>query len=447
MPIDAVADRPTLAPTALEQRRHTRRVLISSYLGGTIEYYDFLLYGTAAALVFPAVFFAGIDPALATILSFGTFAAGYIARPLGGLIFGHFGDRLGRKRILIVTLVMMGIGSTLIGLVPGSAVIGSWAAVILVLLRVVQGIAVGGEWGGGALMAMEHSPIEKRGFATSLVSAGAPSGALLGTSLLGLFALLPEDQFLSWGWRVPFLLSAALLFIGLWVRLSVSETPVFTAAAQTPDRGPAGRVRLPVWSVLRRPRVLILATLATMAPLGIQTTMATFGNTYAATAGGVPRSGVLLAFSIATLISIFVMIGAGWLSDRVGRRSVILSGIIIFAVTSTAVFALLGSGSLALVTLGFTVALICQNLGIGPLSAFIGEQFATGSRYTGASLGYQLGTLLGAGFTPAILASLYAHDEQIWPIVVFLGLMGTVSVLAIVFTRETRRNNLTTVQH
>jgi MFS family permease len=398
-------------------------------------------------LVFPAVFFAGVDPALGTILSFGTFAAGYIARPLGGLIFGHFGDRLGRKRILIVTLMMMGIGSTLIGLVPGSAVIGSWAAVVLVFLRVVQGVAVGGEWGGGALMAMEHSSVDKRGFATSLVGAGAPSGALLGTSLLGVFALLPEDQFLSWGWRVPFLLSAALLLIGLWVRLSVSETPVFTAAAQNSDSGTAGRVRLPVWSVLRRPKVLILATLATMAPLGIQTTMATFGNTYATTVGGAPRSGVLFAFSLATLISIFVMVGAGWLSDRVGRRPVIISGIAIFAVMSTALFALLGSGSLTLIALGFTVALICQNLAIGPLGAFIGEQFATGSRYTGASLGYQLGTLLGAGFTPAILASLYARDQQIWPIVVFLGTMGVVSLVAILFTRETRRNNLTTVQH
>jgi MFS family permease len=447
MPIEAVADRPISPPTVLEQRRLTRRVLISSYLGSTIEYYDFLLYGTAAALVFPAVFFAGVDPALGTILSFGTFAAGYIARPLGGLIFGHFGDRLGRKRILIVTLMMMGIGSTLIGLVPGSAVIGSWAAVILVLLRVVQGIAVGGEWGGGALMAMEHSSAEKRGFATSLVGAGAPSGALLGTSLLGVFALLPEDQFLSWGWRVPFLLSAALLLIGLWVRLSVSETPVFTAAATERDIGPAGRVRLPVWSVLRRPKVLVLATLATMAPLGIQTTMATFGNTYATTVGGSPRSGVLFAFSIATLISIFVMIGAGWLSDRVGRRPVIISGIALFAVTSTALFALLGSGSLTLITLGFIFALICQNLAIGPLGAFIGEQFATGSRYTGASLGYQLGTLLGAGFTPAILASLYARDQQIWPIVLFLSAMGVVSLLAILFTRETRRNNLVTVRH
>jgi MFS family permease len=447
MQTEAIAPEPTFTPMSAEGRRHTRRVLLSSYLGSTIEYYDFLLYGTAAALVFPAVFFAGVDPAAGVILSLGTFAAGYVARPLGGLIFGHFGDRLGRKKILIITLMMMGIGSTLIGLIPGSATIGSWAAVILVVLRVVQGLAVGGEWGGGALMAMEHSTAEKRGFATSLVGAGAPSGAVLGTALLGAFALLPEDQFLSWGWRVPFLLSAALLGIGLWVRLSVSETPVFAEAVRKQELTSAGSGRLPVWSVLRRPRVLVLATLATMAPLGIQTTMATFGNTYATNVGGAPRSGVLFAFAIATFISVFTMIGAGWLSDRVGRKPVIVSGIAVFAVISTALFTLLGSGSLVLVTVGFTIALICQNAAIGPLGAFIGEQFATGARYTGASLGYQLGTLLGAGFTPAILASLFARENHIWPIVVFLGAMGAVSLVAIVLTRETRRNNLTTVQH
>jgi MFS family permease len=443
----AIADPPTLAPLSVEQRRHTRRVLISSYLGSTIEYYDFLLYGTAAALVFPAVFFSGVDPATAVILSFGTFAAGYVARPLGGLIFGHFGDRLGRKKMLIITLVMMGIGSTLIGLVPGSAVIGSWGAVILVVLRIVQGLAVGGEWGGGALMAMEHSPREKRGFATSLVGSGAPSGALLGTTLLGLFALLPNDQFLSWGWRVPFLLSAALLLLGLWVRLSVHETPVFTEVLQARKLGTTEPARLPVWSVLRRPKVLILATLATMAPLAIQTSMATFGNTYAVSVGGSPRSSVLFAYSIATVISIVVMILAGWLSDKWGRKPVIISGIVLFGLTCTALFGLLGSGSLPLVTIGFTVALICQVVAIGPLGAFIGEQFATGARYTGASLGYQLGTLLGAGFTPAILASLYAQSGHIWPVVVFLSAIMAVSLVAVLVTRETSRNNLSTVQH
>jgi len=213
-----------------DRRAEYRRVLFSSYLGTTIEFYDFLLYGTAAAVVFPAVFFSGLDEFTAVLFSLGTFAAGYVARPLGGVIFGHYGDRIGRKKMLVVTMLVMGVASFLIGLVPSAAMIGGWAAVILVLLRVAQGIAVGGEWGGASLMALEHSGGEGRGLAASFVNAGAPSGAVLGSLMLGLFSLLPQEQFLSWGWRIPFLLSAVLLGLGLWVRSQVSESPVFQAA-------------------------------------------------------------------------------------------------------------------------------------------------------------------------------------------------------------------------
>jgi MFS family permease len=201
-----------------------RRVAFASSTGNAVELYDFLLYGTASAVVFPAVFFSGLDPFTAVIFSFGTFAAGYLARPLGGVIFGHFGDRLGRKKMLVITMLVMGVASFLIGLVPSAATIGGWAAVILVLLRVAQGIAVGGEWGGASLMALEHSDGERRGLAASFVNAGAPSGAVLGSLMLGLFSLLPADQFLAWGWRIPFLLSAVLLLLGMWVRSRVSES-------------------------------------------------------------------------------------------------------------------------------------------------------------------------------------------------------------------------------
>ncbi|HKP07286.1 MAG TPA: MFS transporter [Microbacterium sp.] len=433
--------------TTPERARETRRVLVSSYLGSAVEFYDFLLYGTAAALVFPTVFFAGLDPAAAVVLSLGTFAAGYIARPFGGLIFGHFGDRLGRKKILIVTLVLMGVASTLIGLVPGSAAIGSWGAVILVLLRVVQGIAVGGEWGGAALMAMEHSTSGKRGFSASLVAAGAPSGALLGTALMGVFALLPEEQFFAWGWRVPFLLSAVLLVIGLWVRARVSESPVFLEALARAAETKAAKQPLPVWSVLRRPKVLILVTLAAAAPFAFQTSMATFAQTYATEVGGSPRSVVLFAYSVASFVSIFTVIFAGRLSDRWGRRPVIIAGLVLFAVTGAGLFAMWGSGNGWLVAVGFTAGLFFQTLAFGPLGAFIGEQFATGARYTGASLGYQLGTLLGGGFTPAILATLYAQNTATLPVVLFLGGVAVVSLVAVLLTREGRRNDLATVQH
>ena len=225
-----------------EKRKEARRVVLSSYLGSTIEFYDFLLYATAAALVFPHVFFAGLDPLAATVASYGTFAAGYIARPLGGVIFGHFGDRLGRKKMLILSTLIMGVASTLIGLIPSGAVIGSWGAIILVTLRLMQGVAIGGEWGGAALMALEHAEPKKRGFAASFVNAGAPTGSALGTFVMGLFASLPEDQFLSWGWRVPFLLSAALLIVGLVIRAKISESPIFAAAVEA-DRPPALRLR------------------------------------------------------------------------------------------------------------------------------------------------------------------------------------------------------------
>src|SRR6476469_4862233 len=193
-----------------DKQKEMRRVIFSSYLGSAVEFYDFLLYGTAAALVFPTVFFSGLDAFTSVIFSFGTFAAGYLARPLGGVIFGHFGDRIGRKKMLVLTMFIMGLASFLIGLVPGSATIGGWAAIILVALRVLPGIAVGGEWGGAALMALEHAESRRRGFAASFVNAGAPSGALLGSLMLGLFALLPQDQFFAWGWRIPFLFSGAL---------------------------------------------------------------------------------------------------------------------------------------------------------------------------------------------------------------------------------------------
>src|SRR6476620_1224581 len=231
-----------------DKRKEVRLVIFSGYLGSTIEFYDFLLYGSASALVFPTVFFGGLDEFTQVIFSFGTFAAGYLARPLGGVIFGPFGDRIGRKKMLVLTMFIMGIASFLIGLVPGSATIGGWAAVILVLLRVAQGIAVGGEWGGAALMALEHAESRRRGFAASFVNAGAPSGALLGPLMLGLFALLPQEEFFAWGWRIPFLLSAVLLAIGIWVRTRVTESPVFLEAMAQAKQAEQVKQPLPLWS-------------------------------------------------------------------------------------------------------------------------------------------------------------------------------------------------------
>ena len=443
------------------RRREARTVIASSYLGSTIEYYDFLLYATAAAVVFPKVFFSGADEWVGVVAAYGTFAAGYVARPLGGIIFGHFGDRLGRKNMLIVSMLVMGIASTLIGLVPGAAVAGAWGAVMLVILRVCQGIAVGGEWGGAALMALEHSESGKRGFAASFVNAGAPTGAVLGTLVMGAFAALPNEQFLAWGWRVPFLLSFVLLGIGMFVRLKVSESPIFKAALEQekaereqadtqPRQAAQGRVpvrrEIPLLQVLRRPKTLIFTMLAGAAGFALQVVLATFSVTYAVSKGA-DRQGVLYAFAAASFVSIAFVIMGGRLSDTLGRRPVMIGGLVLFILYLTPMFQLLSSNNIGLIFVAFAVGLMIHSTLFGPLAAFVSEQFGTTSRYTGASLGYQLATLLGAGFTPGIVAQIFKDSGQDTAAVVwYLAIMSVVSIVFILLTREPKNNDLQAVR-
>lgn len=431
-----------LSPAA--KRKEARTVILSSYLGSTIEFYDFLLYATAAAVAFPKVFFAGTDEWVGVVAAYATFAAGYVARPLGGIIFGHFGDRIGRKGMLIVSMAMMGIASTLIGLIPGASVIGPWGAVILVVLRVCQGIAVGGEWGGAALMALEHSDPKRRGFAASFVNAGAPTGAVLGTVVMGIFSALPQDAFLAWGWRVPFLLSFVLLIVGMFVRLRVSESPIFAEAVAKEDTQTTKR-KIPLLEVLRRPKALIMIMFAGAAGFGLQVVLPTFSVTYAVSKGA-PQQGVLYAFAGASAISIVFVLLGGRLSDRFGRRPVMVTGLALFIAYLFPMFGMLGSGNVGLIFLAFTVALVLHSSLYGPLAAFVSEQFGTTSRYTGAAVGYQLATLIGAGFTPGIIAGLYKDSGQsIVPVVVFLSVMALVSIVFILLTRESKNNDLTSV--
>jgi MFS family permease len=427
------------------KRKEARTVILSSYLGSTIEFYDFLLYATAAAVAFPKVFFTGADEWVGVVAAYGTFAAGYVARPLGGVIFGHFGDRIGRKGMLIISMAMMGIASTLIGLIPGASVIGPWGAVLLVLLRVCQGIAVGGEWGGAALMALEHSDPKRRGFAASFVNAGAPTGAVLGTVVMGIFSALPQDAFLAWGWRVPFLLSFVLLIVGMFVRLRVAESPIFAEAVAREDAQGAKR-KIPLLEVLRRPKALIMIMFAGAAGFGLQVVLPTFSVTYAVSKGA-PQQGVLYAFAGASAISILFVLLGGRLSDRFGRRPVMVAGLALFIAYLFPMFGMLSSGNVGLIFLAFTVALILHSSLYGPLAAFVSEQFGTTNRYTGAAVGYQLATLIGAGFTPGIIAGLYKDSGQsIVPVVVFLSVMALVSIVFILLTRESKNNDLTTVR-
>jgi MFS family permease len=427
------------------KRKEARTVILSSYLGSTIEFYDFLLYATAAAVAFPKVFFTGADEWVGVVAAYGTFAAGYVARPLGGVIFGHFGDRIGRKGMLIISMAMMGIASTLIGLIPGASVIGPWGAVLLVLLRVCQGIAVGGEWGGAALMALEHSDPKRRGFAASFVNAGAPTGAVLGTVVMGIFSALPQEAFLAWGWRVPFLLSFVLLIVGMFVRLRVAESPIF-AEAVAKEGAQGAKRKIPLLEVLRRPKALIMIMFAGAAGFGLQVVLPTFSVTYAVSKGA-PQQGVLYAFAGASAISILFVLLGGRLSDRFGRRPVMVAGLALFIAYLFPMFGMLSSGNVGLIFLAFTVALILHSSLYGPLAAFVSEQFGTTNRYTGAAVGYQLATLIGAGFTPGIIAGLYKDSGQsIVPVVVFLSVMALVSIVFILLTRESKNNDLTTVR-
>ena len=438
-----------------ERRKEARTVIASSYLGSTIEFYDFLLYATASAVVFPKVFFSGMDDWVGVVAAYGTFAAGYVARPLGGIIFGHFGDKLGRKGMLIISMLVMGIASTLIGLVPGASAIGPWGAVLLVILRVFQGIAVGGEWGGAALMALEHSESGKRGFSASFVNAGAPTGAVLGTLIMGTFAALPNDQFLTWGWRVPFLLSLVLLAVGMFVRLKVSESPIFKAAIEQEkaeleqsSTTPAAKAKptMPLLQVLRRPKTLIFTMLAGAAGFGLQVVLATFAVTYTVSKGA-DRQGVLYAFAAASLVSIVFVLLGGKLSDKVGRRPVMVGGLVLFVIYLVPMFALLSSNNIVLIFVAFAIGLMIHSTLFGPLAAFVSEQFGTTSRYTGASLGYQLATLLGAGFTPGIVAQIFKDSgQQTSSVVWFLAIMSAVSIVFILLTREPKDNDLQTVQ-
>ncbi|MDT7609955.1 MAG: hypothetical protein QOG96_4458 [Pseudonocardiales bacterium] len=412
-----------------------RRAVASSFIGSVIEYYDFLLYATAAAVVFGKVFFAALDPLTATVASFGTFAAGYLARPLGGILFGHFGDRIGRKKMLVTTMTLMGVASFLIGALPTYGQIGIWAPVALVTLRVLQGVAVGGEWGGAVLMSAEHAT-SRRGLWASFTNAGAPCGMVLSTVVLTVTAAASgERAFLAWGWRVPFLLSILLLGIGLFIRLKVEETPVFAAAERS--------ARVPLFDVLRNhPRNLLLAVGVGLAAFVAQGTLTTFLIAYGVQVG-YSRQTVLSGLTLSSVLAVAGIIGYSALSDRLGRRPVVLAGAVAMAAFSFLLFPLVDSGNVVLlvVTLVLGQAVI-QPAMYGPLAALCTELFSTRSRYTGASLGYQLSGL-GAGLAPVLFASILAGGGSTMTISLIISGFCLLTVVCVVLLAETSGNSLT----
>ncbi|WP_052059953.1 MFS transporter [Rhodococcoides fascians] len=427
-----------------------RRILMSSFIGSTVEFYDFLLYGTAAALVFGPLFFSDLSPSMALLASFATFTVGYVARPIGGILFGHLGDRIGRKSSLVITMAMMGIASTAIGLVPTHAQIGSWAAVILLILRIVQGLAVGGEWGGAALMALEHAPQKQRGFAASVANMGGPAGAMLATLVFAGFALLPEEQFMSWGWRVPFLLSAVLVLVALFIRLRISESPLFLAA-QAKANATKAKTQAPVMVILTKYRAQVaIAALGGVAAFVYSSFMATFAISIAREMG-TGSTAVLLCKAGAAFVHIFTIAYFARLSDRIGRRKVMLAGCALSLVLAFPLIWLLSSGVTALVLLAFLIGNpLIQGSMYGPLAAYIAERFSTSSRYTGAGLTYQISTVL-ASFTPIISSAVWVLGQdhlssegaaQYSFVAGYLIVATLISLVAIAMSRDTLNRNL-----
>jgi MHS family shikimate/dehydroshikimate transporter-like MFS transporter len=425
------------SPTASERLSQLRRVALSGMLGTAVEFYDFLVYGTVAALVFGEVFFPGADPAVGTIAAFGTFAAGYVARPIGGIVFGHFGDRLGRKNMLLLTMGLMGGASFLIGLLPTYDTVGVWAPVLLITLRVVQGIAIGGEWGGATLMVVEHAGERRRGLWSSFTQMGAPLGSLISAAVVALVSTLPKDQFAAWGWRVPFLLSVLLLGVGLFVRLQVVESPLFADVKKERTES-----RLPILDVLRRPKPVLLACCVGIGAFTAQSLLTSYLIAYA-TGIGYPRPQVLTALTVSAAVALVVLPCASALSDRIGRRPVVLTGAILSAATAFPVLALVDSRSSGALILAVVIGHgISQSLMYGPLGALFSEMFGTKVRYTGASLGYQGATLVGAGFSPMIAGSLVASSGNGTPVALLLCGGSLITALTVWFVRETSRTAL-----
>jgi len=425
-----------------QPRTNIVRVVAASMAGTTVEWYDFFLYGVAAALVFPHVFFPTGNATAATLASLGTFAVGFLARPIGGLVFGHYGDRIGRKKLLVLSLLMMGLSTFAIGLLPSYATVGVLAPVLLVVLRLVQGFALGGEWGGAVLIVSEHGDPARRGFWASWPQAGAPAGQLIANGLLAVMAVVQsEADFLAWGWRIPFLLSAVLVLIGLWIRLSVEESPVFKAARANADAG--GNDKMPILTVLRRyPREVLTAMGARFAENVSYYIFTIVITTYVTAQLKLSSSFALGAVLIGAAVHIAAIPMWGALSDRIGRRPVYLIGAVGVGVWGFAFIALLNTKNFALAAVAVVVGLVLHGAMYGPQAAFLSELFGTTVRYSGVSIGYQLASILAGGLAPIIAVALLGAFHTGYAIAVYVALAAVVTIVAVATYSETSKRDL-----
>jgi metabolite-proton symporter len=408
-------------------------------VGTSLEWYDFFIYGTAAALVFNQLFFPSFEPLVGTLLAFTTYAVGFISRPLGGIVFGHYGDKVGRKNVLVATLLLMGVATFAIGLMPTYETIGVWAPVLLVALRFLQGLGLGGEWGGAVLMTLESGDARKRGLNASWPQVGVPIGLLLANGVLSLMGgLTGDDAFLSWGWRVPFLLSGLLVLVGLWIRLSVAESPLFQEVATK-----RVKTKAPIVDVLQcYPRQVLLAVGARVGVDVAFYLFVLFITTYVVTYLGLPQSYALNAVLIAAACQVVFIPFFGSLSDRLGRRPVYLAGAVGAAIWSFAFFALLDTGSFPLIVVAAVVALVFHAAMYGPQASFIAEMFPTQVRYSGASMGYQLAGVVGGALAPIIATALLSSYDSSVVVSLYAVVVLAVTVLCVLVAKETARTDL-----
>jgi MHS family shikimate/dehydroshikimate transporter-like MFS transporter len=421
------------------RRTSVTEVTLASVVGTVIEWYDFFIYGAAAAIVFNKLFFPEFAPLTGTLAAFGTYALGFFARPLGGIIFGNYGDRIGRKAMLVVTLMLMGVATTLMGFLPTFQSVGYLAPVLLLVLRILQGLGAGAEFGGAVVMAAEYSPPGRRGLYASLPCTGVAIGLLLSSGVFALFSSLPEEQFLSWGWRVPFLLSIVIVAVGLYIRLRVMETPVFSRVKETDTE-----VRWPIVEVARsQPRSLLVAIGARFSENGNSYIIQTFTLTYVAIQLGMSDSVALTGVLISSAIGLFTIPFFGTLSDRVGRRPVYLAGSVFLLLFAFPFFWLLNTEVPVLIWLAIILA---NSLGVyamfSPQAAYFAELFDTRVRYSGIALAREVSAPFAGGLAPFVATFLLSRSGTYWPIAVYMMVLAVITIVAIALGPETYQREM-----
>lgn len=427
----------TMTGSGVRQKSESKikTVATASAIGTTIEWYDFLIYATAASLVLNTLYFPTHDPLVGKLVSISTIGVGFFARPIGAVLFSHYGDRVGRKSMLIMTLVAMGVATFIIGLLPTYQQIGVAAPILLVLCRLVQGLAVGGEWGGAVLMAIEHSPPNRRGFYGSIVQVGFPLGLALGTLSFFALAFLDDKSFMSWGWRVPFLASALLVAVGTYIRLNVEETPDFQESVK------AGKIeRFPVWQTIKQhPKDLLIGLGARITEISWIYVLTIFGLSYAVTNLGLSRSLVLGSIAFGAIVELITIPLCGALSDRIGRRPVYILGCVAAIALSFPVFWWIESKDPTMVTFAFVIGMaVGHGIMYGVQASFLSEMFPANLRYSGSSLGYQLAAPLGGGIVPVAAAAAVGYSGgATWPVSVLMIVIALITMAAVLVSKET----------